>query len=58
VHHRGLPRNVAAQVEFVLGNFQQIALSMVEGGTAAMIRNDGARTFIERAALGEVTFGR
>lgn len=53
-----LPQSLAAQVGFVLDNFQQVALSMVEGGSAQLVRNEGARTFIERASRGEVTLGR
>jgi hypothetical protein len=41
-------------VEFVLENFRDIAIGMVEDGQIDTVRHDGLKVFLERVAFGEV----
>jgi hypothetical protein len=45
----------AAEAEFVLNHFKDIAIGMVVDGIDRQIEHDGVREFFQRVAKGEIT---
>jgi Polysaccharide lyase len=54
----GLPKKPAAQVQFLVTNFADVAIGSVVDGTVDLMQHDGLKSFFQRVAVGEIKVGK
>lgn len=53
-----LPKTQAAQMDFLLDHFKDLAIGMVNDQTVDKVRHEGVQIFMRRVALGDIAVGR